>query len=732
MTGNRGAEVSTQATILVVEDSLTQAAMLERLLTERGYRVEVARNGREGLEKAFASIPDLVVSDIVMPLMTGFELCKEIKNAPRLKETPVILLTSLNDPTDVIRGLQCKADHFLTKPYDEEVLLGRIRQVLRARREQVEDDPRLGTPVEFAGGKFHIDAERKQILGLLLSTYETAVEKNAALLTSQQSLRELNEQLEERIQARTASLLQEVEERTKAEERLGEVTRRLQLAADSAHLGIWDLDVAADRLIWDERMYQLFGGNPGDTVGISYWRERLHPADRDQVMKAFDDALAGSREYDLEYRVLQADGTLRWIKANGTVIRGEGGEAVRMIGVCQDISARKNLEDQLRQAQKMEAVGQFAGGIAHDFNNILTAIVGFASMAQLKMREDDPLRPFLDQVLSAADRAAGLTQSLLTFSRKQPINLSPVNLNDLIKKVEKFLGRIIGEDIKLMMVFKEDEIVVQADGGQIEQVLLNLATNVRDALPHGGTLSIVTETVDIDQEYVDFYRSGSPGRYARISVSDNGIGMDAETKKRIFEPFYTTKQVGKGTGLGLSIVYGIVQQHKGFINVYSEVGRGTTFSIYLPLAVGVQLPKPGQGELAPPVGGDETILLAEDDAVVRELSRTVLADFGYRVIEASNGEEAVEKFREHRDEIGLLLFDIVMPKKNGKEAFDEIRSLSPHVKALFLSGYPAEIISNTGLIEEGASLIMKPVHPQDLLRRIRRALDEPDREGGDR
>jgi PAS domain S-box-containing protein len=519
----------------------------------------------------------------------------------------------------------------------------------------------------------------------------------------------------------------EVEERKRAEVKLSEVTRRLQLATASAHLGIFDWDIANDHIIWDHQMLEMYGLTPQENLGYERWQSFVHPDDREMAVAAVSAAMASEREFELEHRIVRPDGNVRHVKGNGLVIRDSEGRATRMIGISQDVSAQKLLEEQLRQAQKMEAIGQFAGGIAHDFNNILTAIVGFASMTQLKMREDDPLRANVEQVLAAADRAAGLTQSLLTFSRKQVLNLHPVSLNDVIKKVEKFLGRIIGEDIKLQMVFKQEEIVVYADSGQVEQVLLNLATNVRDAMPQGGVFTIVTEKVEIDQEYIDFYGNGTPGSYARMAVSDNGVGMDAETRKRIFEPFFTTKEVGKGTGLGLSIVYGIVQQHAGFINVYSEPGRGTTFSIYLPLAKGEQLAKAEQPAARLPVGGTETILLAEDDAVVRELSKTVLSEFGYRVIQAGNGEEAVQRFLEHPDEIKLLLLDIVMPRKNGKETYDEIRKHRPDVKALFLSGYPAEVIGNTGLLEDGASLIMKPVHPQELLRRIRSELDGPDR-----
>ncbi|HBA89088.1 MAG TPA: hybrid sensor histidine kinase/response regulator [Geobacter sp.] len=709
--------------LLIVEDSATQAELLEGLLLQHGYQVQVARNGREGLEKTRELLPELVLSDIMMPEMTGFELCNAIKSDKRLKRIPVILLTSLDDPKDLIRGLECRADNFITKPYREQDLLLRIETILAGGEPSAGGEQGV---ITYAGRQYRIDADRQQIITLLLSTYETAVQKNNELLSIQSQLGDLNEQLEERVAQRTESLQQEVQERKRAEETLSEVTRRLQLATASAHLGIWDWDIDRDGMIWDDKMYELYGIPPGTQLsGIESWEQRLHPDDLPMVQAALEAALHGEGEYAIEHRVLPIGGPLRHIKANGIVIRDETGRAVRMTGLNQDISAQKNLEEQLRQAQKMEAIGQFAGGIAHDFNNILTAILGFSSLLQMKIPEHDPLRFNVDQVVVAAERAAGLTQSLLAFSRKQVLNLRPVSLNEVIKKVDKFVGRIIGEDIKLQFIFKEEDIVVNADSGQIEQVLLNLATNARDAMPQGGVFSIVTETVQIDQEYIDFYGFGALGYFARIAVSDSGIGMDAEIRKRIFDPFFTTKEVGKGTGLGLSIVYGIVQQHKGFINVYSEPGRGTTFSIYLPLGKAEQAVRAEQAETQIPVGGTETILLAEDDALVRDLSRTVLTDFGYTVLEATNGEEAVRVFLEHRDQVRLLLFDIVMPKKNGKEAYEEIRRAAGNVKVIFLSGYPAEVIGSTGLLEQGANLIMKPVHPQNLLRRIREELDRP-------
>jgi len=382
---------------------------------------------------------------------------------------------------------------------------------------------------------------------------------------------------------------------------------------------------------------------------------------------------------------------------------------------------KEKLNSQLLQAQKMEAIGQLAGGIAHDFNNILTAMIGYAHIIKMKMKEDDPLRNYADQILSLSDKAANLTQSLLSFSRKRIMNPEPVTLNEVIKRIDHLLSRIIGEDIKLQTVLSEEDLIVMADSGQIEQVLMNLATNARDAMPKGGLLTIVTETLDIDEEFIKEHGFGKEGEYALISLTDTGAGMDRETREKIFEPFFTTKEVGKGTGLGLSMVYGIIKQHEGYINVYSEPGRGTTFRIYLPLIEAkVEEIKP---EVIEPVErGTETVLLAEDEDAIREFIKKLLGEYGYKVITAASGQEAINEFKAHKDKIQLALLDVIMPNKNGKEAYEEIKKIRPDIKVLFMSGYPADIIHKHDIIEKGFAYIEKPASPTKLLRKIREVL----------
>jgi len=392
--------------------------------------------------------------------------------------------------------------------------------------------------------------------------------------------------------------------------------------------------------------------------------------------------------------------------------------------LAHDVTEKKVMEEQLRQSQKMEAIGQLAGGVAHDFNNILTVIMGYSNLLQIDPKLTDHQRDEVEQIVSSAERAAQLTRGLLAFSRKESMNLKRVNLNDVVQHVQKFLVRVIGEDIQLKTELGSSDLPVNADGAQIEQVLINLATNARDAMPKGGVLSVETGSQEIDDSFVQIHGYGLAGHYARITISDTGLGMDELTCSKIFEPFFTTKESGKGTGLGMAIVYGIVKQHNGFINVYSEPDQGTTFRIYLPLVAGSDA---GGEEAAiatlPVAGGTETILVVEDNASVRTLIQTILESYGYRVILANDGLEGVEQFIAHRNDIALILMDVIMPRKNGQEALQEIWDIQPGAKAIYLSGYTADFIHNRVAVDGDVQLIMKPIQPIELLREVRAMLD---------
>ncbi len=389
-----------------------------------------------------------------------------------------------------------------------------------------------------------------------------------------------------------------------------------------------------------------------------------------------------------------------------------------------ELAERQRTEDQLRHSQKMEAVGLLAGGVAHDFNNVLTAIIGYGTLTQMKMKADDPLLHNVVEILAAAQRAANLTQGLLAFSRKQVIKVMPVDLNLIIERCSELLRRMIGEDISLTQNLAKEDLIVAADNSQLDQVLMNLATNARDAMTHGGSLQIETHRVDLDERYVLTHPYMKAGSYALIVVSDTGEGMDAETTGRIFEPFFTTKEVGRGTGLGMSIVFGIIKQHNGYINVYSERGTGTTFKIYIPLTGATSTYEKPNSRPVRMKGGTEVILLAEDDATIRGMMTSILEDVGYTIIETIDGEAALEKIRAEKDRIQFLVLDVIMPKKNGKQVYDEAKKMIPGIKALFVSGYTADILQEKGSIDEGLDFISKPVPPNELLEKIRELIEK--------
>jgi PAS domain S-box-containing protein len=418
------------------------------------------------------------------------------------------------------------------------------------------------------------------------------------------------------------------------------------------------------------------------------------------------------------------DGTLYTEEATISPVRDASGRTVNYVAAIRDITKELALEAQLLQAQKMEAVGQLAGGVAHDFNNILQAILGHTQFAREGLPADDPRCEDLEEIRKGAERAATLTRQLLAFSRRQIMQAKDLDINNLIDGLLKMVRRIIGEDIQLEFASGHRLGTVHADPGQMEQVLMNLCVNARDALPGGGTLTIETENGLINGEYCETHAWAREGPYNLISVTDTGQGMNEGIARRAFEPFFTTKEVGKGTGLGLATVYGIVKQHDGMINVYSEVGKGTTFKIYLPIVArrATEIGSKIEGRVR---GGTETILLAEDDEGVRGLIERVLQEGGYSVLIARDGQEALDLFEVHAGEISLALLDVIMPRMGGREAGDRIREANPDVRIVYTSGYSANGVHTRFALDEGVDLIQKPCDPQTLLRRIREVLDRP-------
>ncbi|WP_026840387.1 response regulator [Citrifermentans bremense] len=661
--------------ILAIDDNhdnlLTLQALLKIFMPEAS--LITSASAQDGIRRALMEAPDTILLDIQMPGMDGYEATRRLKGNPSTQHIPIILVTAhRTDPSGKVRGLECGADAFLSKPIDEAELVAQIRAMVRIKR-------------------------------------------------SEDALRLERDSLEALVQKRTSELLLMNQVLTENLARLAENEARYSRAVRGTTDGLWDWNMVTGECYFSPRWKELLGfaddelENHADT-----FYSRLHPDDAAVAQEALESHLSGKTSLDVELRLRNREGGYLRFRVRGQAEWDSLGAAVRLSGALSDVTERQLMEEQLRQSQKMEAVGQLAGGVAHDFNNILTVIAGYANMLKMDLPALGNEVRLAEQIATATERAAELTKGLLAFSRKQPMAPQKLDLGEIVQRVETFLARVIGEDIQLKTHLLPDSLPVWVDMGQIEQVLINLAANARDAMENGGIFTIATGLFEADGSLSAF--CGPAGSYAVIIVSDNGKGMPAEISKRIFEPFFTTKEVGKGTGLGMAIVYGIVRQHRGYITVDSKPGDGTVFSIYLPLAADgaemYQEPAVDQElEL-----GTETILVAEDDPSVRNLVEMVLTKHGYQVILAENGQEVVERFTAHSSDIGLILMDIIMPRKNGIEAFAEIKKLQPEAKVLFTSGYTSDFIQSRGM-EDGVELIMKPVQPAQLLRKVREVLE---------
>jgi len=944
--------------ILIVEDSRTQAEQLKAVLEDGGYEVDVARDGAAGLAAVETRVPAAIISDIVMPgAVDGYQLCRAIKTGPH-RDVPVVLLTSLSDPTDIIRALECGADNFLRKPYDPRYLLERLRVLFTTLELRAKDRVSFGMKVMFLGREVTINAEHQQVLDLLISTFEEAVIQNRELQQREEELRiakaELDRYagaLEQRLKSvletipdalfsvdaslgnlfyispgaaivfghtadamladpqlwrrsvhaddlagvleafataiesrlpqavecrfrppegdwrwiqlkvaavtdasqariRLDGVARDVTDRQRAEETLRQeqflVTTLMENVPDS----IYFKDAASRFIRINRNLARLFGlSDPAQAVGKTdfdfFAREHAEAAleterevmrtgqpvvnleemetwpdgsstwvsstkmpmrnaagaivgtfgisrditERKQAEEALrrseaehrglvehaplgiyrstpdgrllavnralvgmlgyaspeellglsvqDDVyavpeererlvaeFAGRAEARTEAQWKRKDGTLVTVCLNVRLVRDSSGRIECFEGLVEDVTEQRSLERQFRQAQRLEAVGRLAGGVAHDFNNVLTAITGYSELLLEELPPADPKREDVQEIQAAAQRATALTRQLLAFSRKQVLQTRVLDLNAVVRTLEKMLQRLIGEDVKLEVSLCADLGAVRADPGQLEQVILNLAVNSRDAMPGGGRLTIETANVDFDQPYVREHQGASPGRHVMLAVSDTGIGMDAETQSHIFEPFFTTKEQSTGTGLGLATVYGIVKQSGGHVWVYSEPGGGATFKIYLP-RVDEPVEAPGGAVPAQPASrGRETVLVAEDDPSVRRIVTEVLTQKGYRVLQAPDGQAALEMARGEPGEIELLVTDLVMPGMTGRELAEGLARDRRHLRVIYMSGYTDDAVVRHGVLEEGMPYLQKPFTPQALASKVREVLDQ--------
>ncbi len=527
---------------------------------------------------------------------------------------------------------------------------------------------------------------------------------------------------------RLLEIARDIGERKRAEEALRRTTQLLEATQAVARVGGWELDVVHGALFWTDETYRIHETSPAEyspavATAIQFYAPESIPL----ITAAVQDAIEHGTPFDLELDLITATGRRISVRATSTVTMDDQGRTVKINGAFQDITARKRLEAQLLQSQRLEAVGQLAGGIAHDFNNLLTAIRGYSELIRGHLPTDDALnRADIDQVVLASDRAAALVRQLLAFSRRQVLQPEVLESAAIVEGIAPMLRRLLGEHIELSTRTAPGPGRVKVDPSQFEQVIVNLAVNARDAMPDGGKLTIETANVELGQDYAAAHAEVTPGPYVLLAVSDTGVGMDLETQRRIFEPFFTTKEPGKGTGMGLATVYGIVKQSGGSIFLYSELGRGTTFRIYLPRVI--DEPTAGVVETLAPrpsSSGTETILLVEDEPAVRGFARRALEEHGYMVLEATGGADALAIAASQVGPIALLVTDVIMPGLQGHQLAEQLTAARPELRVLYVSGFTENSVIHHGVPDHGVPFLSKPFGADALAAAVRRVLDEP-------
>ena len=683
--------------VLIVDDQEESRYYLAALLRGHGCEVISACHGAEALVKARQDPPQMVISDLLMQVMDGYTLLRHWKADELLRHIPFIVYTATyTDPKDEQLALGLGADAFIIKPAEPEAFMARIWGFLERGKK--------GPLVPAQAPK--------------LSETESLDRHNEALV---RKIEKRSLQLEEANRA----LERDLSDRKRAQDVLRESEERFRQVVETIEEVFWMTDVGKQQVLYVSPAYEKIWGRSCDSLYREPrgWIDSVHPEDRPRILYAMLEKQTKG-EYDEEYRIIRPDGSVRWIHERAVPIRQDDGTVYRVAGVAEDVSHRRQLEEQLRQAQKMEALGQLAGGVAHDFNNLLAAIMMRSDLIATDKELPSETREGLHDIIAVAERAAVLTRQLLLFSRRQVMQSRQLNLNESVTGFAKMLQRIMGEDVSLQLHVKAKPLLVRADAGMLDQVLLNLSVNARDAMPKGGRLVIETSEQTLNEEDAGLELETLPGPYARLSISDTGEGIPPEVMPHIFEPFFTTKQPGKGTGLGLATVFGIVKQHRGALTVQSEVGRGTTVHVFLPIDA-TPADTPAKHLTKPKLpGGTESILLVEDESQVRLLTRLILERQGYTVIEACNGPQALQLWEQNHDSIRLLITDLVMPGGiDGRELCARLQAAQPALKVLFTSGYSAEIGGRDWRLAPGQQYLQKPANSEQLLETVRHTLD---------
>ena len=768
------------AKILIVEDEVVIAADLTAILEKFGHTVTgKASNGKKALMLAEQLRPDLILMDIVLQgEMDGIEAAAIVRKKWNI---PVVFLTAHADAEKLKRAKLTYPFGYILKPFKQRDLRVAIDMALYVKnvdneRRQAEIELKLksdalehslnGFDIVGENGKFvyanraYLDmwgydsldeiletspishcadpAVPARILGELKEKKECKIEftarrKDGSFFEVLMYARLGHDEFGREIYSGTSI---DITERKKSEEILRRSEALLNATQRLSKVGGWEWDVKNDMMFWSDEVYRIHEFDleelePGSEKHVARSLECYDPEDQPVILNAFRTCAEKGVPYDLQFPFTTAKGRRLWIRTTARPVYDEKGNISRVIGDIMDVTAQKKaeeekekLQDQLQQALKMEAIGRLAGGISHDFNNLLQVINGYCQILLLDVTRDDPQHANLKAIQDAGFRAAELVKQLLLFSRKLVLERKPIKLNNEVKKAHKVLERTIPKMIEIEIHSGSRLWEVNADPVQMEQILLNLGTNAADAMPDGGRLVIETQNITITEEYARNNIGANAGNYVLLTVSDNGCGMDKDVIEYIFEPFYTTKEIGQGTGLGLASVYGIVKGHGGYINCYSELGQGTVFKIYLPA-----LPRTDTREsdpavrAKPPRGGSETILLVDDETSVRELATQILERFGYKILAASSGEEALEIFSAQSKEIHLVVLDIGMPGMGGAKCLSEIIRLEPSAKVLIASGYSINGHLKTIIKDSAAGYVSKPYELYDLLEKVRTVLD---------
>ncbi len=771
-----------QKTILLVEDEIPIAMTEANTLEKYGYKVIAAHKGEEAVNTVNeTSGIDLILMDINLGKgMTGPQAAEIIQ---KYHDLPVIFLSShtAQDMVETTEGINSYG--YVVKNSGESVLIASIKMAFRlieSQKKEKEKEKEVRESEEryrnildiMEEGYVEIDLKgnyifandaacrlsgytRDELWGMnyrkffspetarrVKETYKRVFETgNPEFLLDYEVIRkdgsvrsfESNVALLRDASGRPIgfrNLNRDVTERTRAEDALRKSEEKYRTIIESMEEGLIESDLKGNCIFANDAACKLLGYARDELIGMSY-KKRVAPEMRRQMYEAYHRIYeTGKPEFLLDYGVVRKDGSVRILQSNIALMRDASGHPVGFRSLVRDITQLKKaeeekskIEEQLFQARKMESVGRLAGGVAHDFNNMLTVILGYTELIKSRLSQDDSLFKDILEIEKAAGRSKELTRQLLAYSRKEIIAPRPIDLNDLIVGGEKTLSRLLGEDIELRFYLKKDIWKIKVDPSQMELILINLTANARDAMPNGGRLTIETENIQLNKAYCRIHLGFSPGDYVLLGVSDDGTGMDKETAKHVFEPFFTTKETGKGTGLGLATVYGIIKQNEGFINVYSEPGRGTTFKIYIPRSL-------EEGEAIKPVeealitSGTGTVLLVEDDDMVRKITTEMLQAIGYTTLSARTPIEALSFCRNADTRIDLVITDVIMPQFSGKELSDRIKAIRPGAKVLFMSGYSTNVIAHQGILEEGVHFIQKPFSLSDLARKISDAMTE--------